>query len=139
MTDRFPLKHFSAFVGAVLMFTQLVSGLGAQQDELREECSDCLESGALSDQPQVFHTSEQTFRVVPMKGLSRPWALEFLPNGDMLITERAGRLRIVRDGVLDPEPIAGIPQVIRTMRKGLMDIKYFLCHVSCHSNMFTDI
>lgn len=123
MTDRFPLKHFSAFVGVGLMFTQLVSGLGAQQDELREECSDCLESGALSNQPQVFHTSEQTFRVVPMKGLSRPWALEFLPNGDMLITERAGRLRIVRDGVLDPEPIAGIPQVIRTMRKGLMDIK----------------
>src|SRR4026207_1031972 len=46
------------------------------------------------------------FRVVPMRGLTYPYALAFLPDGSMLITERAGRLRIVRDGKLDPRPIA---------------------------------
>src|SRR3989442_7873782 len=62
------------------------------------------------------------FRVVPMKGLIQPYALAFLPNGDMLITEPAGRLRIVRKGVLDPQPIAGIPPVLNRNLRGLNDI-----------------
>ena len=42
-------------------------------------------------------------RVVPVaKGLVNPWSLTFLPNGDMLVTEKPGRLRIVRKGILDP-------------------------------------
>jgi glucose/arabinose dehydrogenase len=94
----------------------------AQETERATDCPDCAASGVLSDEPRVFHTQEQTFRVVPMKGLNRPWALEFLPNGDMLITEHGGQLRIVRDGVLDPEPLAGIPEVFTPRRKGLMDI-----------------
>ena len=71
---------------------------------------------------RVFHTQEQTFRVVPLKGLNKPWALAFLPNGDMLITEHLGRLRIVRAGVLDPQPLAGLPEIFAIGRKGLMDI-----------------
>src|SRR6266536_619387 len=53
--------------------------------------------------PFVFDTGEQhKIRVsVVTKGLSHPWSLVFLPDGSMLITERAGRLRIVRNGVLD--------------------------------------
>ena len=94
----------------------------AQQNAQPAACPDCAPSGDLSPEPQVFHTQEQTFRVVPMKGLNRPWALAFLPNGDMLITEHGGQLRIVRDGVLDPEPLAGIPEVFTPRRKGLMDI-----------------
>ena len=42
------------------------------------------------------------FRVVPLRGLSRPYALAFLPDRSILLTERAGRLRIVREGKLDP-------------------------------------
>ena len=94
----------------------------AQEPERRTDCPDCEPSNTLSAEPRVFHTQEQTFRVVPMKGLNRPWALEFLPNGDMLITEHGGELRIVRDGALDPEPLAGIPEVFTPRRKGLMDI-----------------
>ncbi len=96
---------------------------GVQDGELREECMDCTESDTLTEQSKIYRTSEQDFRVVPMKGLSRPWALEFLPNGDILVTERIGRLRVIRDGVLDPEPLAGMPEVITTMRKGLMDLE----------------
>jgi glucose/arabinose dehydrogenase len=62
------------------------------------------------------------FKVVPMKGLARPYSLAFLPNGDMLITERAGRLRIVRSGALDPQPITGMPEVLDRSLKGLNDI-----------------
>ena len=42
---------------------------------------------------------------------SHPWSLALLPSGDMLVTERGGQLRIVRDGTLDPQPIAGVPEV----------------------------
>ena len=62
------------------------------------------------------------FRVTPIKGLSRPFALAFLPDGSMLVTERAGQLRVVRNGVLDPRPIAGMPEVLDVRLKGLQDI-----------------
>jgi glucose/arabinose dehydrogenase len=78
----------------------------------------------LGDGPFIFDTAEQhKIRVVVMaKGLSHPWALVFLPSGDLLITERAGQLRIVRGGVLDPKPISGGPTVVARGLLGLMDI-----------------
>ena len=42
-------------------------------------------------------------------GLVRPWHIAFLPDGNMLVTELPGRLRIIRNGKLDPQPIAGWP------------------------------
>ena len=58
--------------------------------------------------PQTYETDKHRIRVVSLAtGLANPWSLAFLPNGDMLVTERAGRLRIFRKGVLDPQPIAG--------------------------------
>lgn len=60
---------------------------------------------------------------MPITGLSHPWALAFLPHGDILVTEFGGRLRIIRDGVLDPQPIAGVPQAnVRAWRAGVMDV-----------------
>ena len=74
--------------------------------------------------PWVFDTAEQhKIRVsVVTKGLSHPWALAFLPGGEMLVTERPGRLRIIRDGVLDTQPIVGVPQVRTDGNGGLMDV-----------------
>jgi glucose/arabinose dehydrogenase len=48
--------------------------------------------------------------------------MAFLPDGGILVTEREGRLRIVRDGVLDPQPISGVPAVSDKRLAGLMDI-----------------
>jgi glucose/arabinose dehydrogenase len=48
--------------------------------------------------------------------------MAFLPNGDMLVTEKPGRLRIVRNGVLDAQPIAGTPQVVAMGQGGLLDV-----------------
>ena len=80
-------------------------------------------SSELPEAPQVFTEAGQQFRVVPIHGLEQPWALAFLPNGDILVTERRGRLRIVRGGVLDLEPIPGIPAVTTSaLGSGLMDI-----------------
>ena len=64
-----------------------------------------------------------TIRVVPIvKGLVNPWSLAFLPNGDMLVTEKPGRLRIVRNGVLDEQPISGVPQVVAMGQGGLLEV-----------------
>ena len=66
----------------------------------------------LADAPFVIDTAEQgPVRVTPMKGLELPWDMVFLPNGNILVTERTGmRLRIVRDFVLDPAPVGGLPE-----------------------------
>ena len=51
-----------------------------------------------------------------------PWGLAFLPDGSMLVTERPGRLRVIRNGKLDPTPISGVPQVHAVGLNGLMDV-----------------
>lgn len=72
----------------------------------------------------MLDTAEQhkIWVTVATKGLVHPWALAFLPDGRMLVTERPGRLRIVRDGVLDPKPVPGIPAVRAKGLGGLQDI-----------------
>ncbi|HVS22349.1 MAG TPA: PQQ-dependent sugar dehydrogenase [Gammaproteobacteria bacterium] len=80
-------------------------------------------SPSLPTFPQVYETADQKIRVVKLAdGLSNPWSMAWLPNGDLLITERAGRLRVFHDGKLDPTPIAGVPQVRITTLGGLLEV-----------------
>jgi len=80
-------------------------------------------SPPLGPLPQTLWTAEQPIRVVAaVTGLAHPWSLAFLPDGDMLITERTGRLRVVRKGVLDPTPVAGVPAVKTGALAGLLDV-----------------
>ena len=75
------------------------------------------------DAPREVETVGVKLRAVPVvKGLVNPWSLTFLPNGDMLVTERPGRLRVVRKGVLDPTPVAGVPEVWATGQGGLLEV-----------------
>ena len=72
---------------------------------------------------QTFSSERHEFHLATIaRGLSHPWSLAFLPNGDMLVTERIGRLRIVRNGELDPTPISGVPEVGLGGQAGLLDI-----------------
>jgi glucose/arabinose dehydrogenase len=70
-----------------------------------------LANRPLPKMPVEFDTGEgmRIHVSVAARPLENPFSLAFLPDGSMLVTERAGRLRIVRKGVLDPQPIAGLP------------------------------
>jgi len=56
------------------------------------------------------------------QGLDHPWSIAFLPDGDVLVTERAGRLRVIHNGVLREAPIDGVPAVFVSGQGGLFDI-----------------
>jgi glucose/arabinose dehydrogenase len=78
---------------------------------------------ALPAPAQVHRAADHAFRIVEVvRGLDQPWGLAFLPDGRMLVTEKGGRLRIVQDGKLDPQPVAGLPPVTVHGQGGLMDV-----------------
>jgi glucose/arabinose dehydrogenase len=72
---------------------------------------------------QVFHSSAGDFVVqTAAKGLDHPWALGFLPDRRLLVTERPGRVRIIaKDGTLSPA-LAGVPKVFAAAQGGLLDL-----------------
>ena len=73
--------------------------------------------------PQNVYSPTEQIRVAPVvAGLQNPWSLAFLPNGDMLVTEKPGRLRIIRNGQLDPTPVAGTPKVVAAGQGGLLEV-----------------
>jgi aldose sugar dehydrogenase len=74
-------------------------------------------------QDRVFRSTYHDYRVVTVvDGLEHPWSIAFLPGGDMLVTERPGRLRIVRGGELLPEPVPGLPEIRVGGQGGLLDV-----------------
>lgn len=78
---------------------------------------------AQAQRPAVYHSADYDFRVVTVAdGLERPWGIAFLPGGDILVTEKAGRLRIIRDSRLLPHPVEGVPAVFAEGQGGLMDV-----------------
>lgn len=71
----------------------------------------------------THQSAAHDFRVVTVvDGLDTPWSMAFLPGGDMLVTERPGRLRIVRDGRLLPSPVGGVPEVHARGQGGLLEV-----------------
>ncbi|MEX2272695.1 MAG: PQQ-dependent sugar dehydrogenase [Vicinamibacterales bacterium] len=71
----------------------------------------------------VSRSAYHDYRVVTfVDGLVQPWSIAFLPGGDTLITERPGRLRIVRNGTLLPAPVEGVPAVVYEGQGGLLEV-----------------
>lgn len=89
-------------------------------------CSQVPADARGQDEPPPAGTpaaGEPQPRVVTVAtGLEHPWGIAFLPGGDLLVTERPGRLRLVRGGALVPEPIAGVPEVWAQGQGGLLDV-----------------
>jgi len=95
-----------------------------------------LPRGPLGDGPFIFDTAEQHKIKVTVitKTLDRPFGMVFLPGGNILVSERGpGRLRIIRDGVLDPQPIGGVPKVNARANAGLYD---FVLHPKYAQNQW---
>src|SRR5687767_11467833 len=81
----------------------------------------CL--AALAFGQTVSKSALHDYRVVTVvDALEQPWSIAFLPGGDMLVTERPGRLRIVRQGKLLPQPVEGVPAVFHSSQGGLLEV-----------------
>ena len=109
----------------VLVGVLLGPPVSAAQEEQDEPEPPGLPRVTVPDDPFVIntHAIAEVQVVVVTKGLSHPWGMAFLPDGGILVTERdSGQLRMVRDGVLDPEPVAGVPEVFTGGLAGLMDV-----------------
>src|SRR5712691_5585792 len=87
----------------------------------------------------VYDTKEYKIRVTTVaEGLSYPYCLVFLPDGNILVTEMNGTLRLIRNGVLTPDPISGIPKVYSDAPShGLMDIALHPNYAQNHLIYFT--
>lgn len=72
---------------------------------------------------ETRYSTYHDYRTVTVaEGLIRPWSMAFLPDGELLVTEQPGRLRVIRDGVLLAEPMAGVPEVFHQGQGGLLDV-----------------
>lgn len=83
----------------------LVAGIGPASGQ-----SAAVNAGAISATAEIV-----------ARGLEHPWALEFLPDGAALITERPGRLRLLQEGQLSA-PLDGVPEVHADGQGGLLDV-----------------
>ncbi|MDP6415812.1 MAG: PQQ-dependent sugar dehydrogenase, partial [Gammaproteobacteria bacterium] len=116
--DLFTYKKF--LISMLMVF--LPSSSFAQQSQT--ETITHLTPPSIADLPLIMDTATAgPIRVdLVTDGLSHPYGMVFLPNGDMLITERAGRVRILRDGILLPDPVPGAPDIRARRLSGLQDI-----------------
>jgi glucose/arabinose dehydrogenase len=120
--------HLGIWLAVSTACALIVHGAAAQQTVPFENGTPVAPAGfephPIPAEPIEYDTAEvMRIRVVPVaRGLVNPWSLTFLPSGEMLVTEKVGRLRIIRNGVLDPKPIPGVPAVRVQGRSGLMDV-----------------
>ncbi len=118
-------RSLARFAGPIALFLAAAVGSAQQKVEWNSKFNipvapTGLAHRPLPDHPVEFDTAEgQKIRVVVVtKALEYPWSAAFLPDGSMLVTERPGRLRIIRKGVLDPKPITGGPASYWTAESG---------------------
>ena len=131
------MKKVSASIA--LMFVVAASQVGSGQQTVPFQggipvAPRGLAGKRLPDKPVEFDTGEgQRIRVsVVTKALAYPFSMTFLPDGSMLVTERLGQLRIIRNGVLDPKPVAGIPMNYGAGESGLPGAVHGLMDVVLH-------
>ncbi len=104
----------------------------------------------LPTEPRVYEWFRQAVRVsVVARGIERPWSLLPLPNGDFLVSVRAsGQVRAIRNGVLDPAPLTGLPAMRLSRTTGMLDMAlhprfaenrwiYFTYHKALDATTFT--
>jgi glucose/arabinose dehydrogenase len=82
-----------------------------------------LSGGTLVSGNTVFMSAYHDYQIITVvDALVQPWSVAFLPGGDMLVTERPGRLRIIRQGKLLPQSVDGVPKVFHSSQGGLLEV-----------------
>lgn len=83
-----------------------------------------MSQAAWADASPQFSSEQHRFSLrVLVSPLENPWSIAFLPDGRKLVTERPGRLRLIKaDGRLDPQPITGLPPIADVGQGGLLDV-----------------
>lgn len=110
-------KHQIKIALAVLAFVSILFGYSILNERRSWETKGRT---SVSDHREFPIRVAATTEIV--SGLDAPWGFDWLPNGDVLVTERFGSLRIIREGQLDPVPIRGIPEVFASGQGGLLDV-----------------
>ncbi len=100
-----------ASAGEVATLAGLPPGAGGGDQTLQTTLADPAPAG----------TTILAIRAIA-EGLENPWSVSFFPENIILVTERPGRVRMIRDGVLQQEPVPGAPVVLDWNQGGLFDI-----------------
>ncbi len=119
-------NRFSVLFAPLAIAVALVS-CAAFAPEVGNPAADPIapESSQESDQETAQAPATVVESVEPVtvvEGLEHPWGMAWQPNGDLLVTERPGRLRRISNGELDPTAIAGVPNLLALRQGGLLDI-----------------
>ena len=115
------MKSIVALASAMTLV--LAAGAASAQDAEPAPRRAAPAAPAFGDGPWDLQTDEADIHVeIVARGLVNPWGMAFLPDGGMLVTERPGRLRVIRNGTLDPTPIAGLPDLYVSGITGLFDV-----------------
>ena len=118
--QNIPLNFYSEYyMNTVSRFIRIIASalLVVSSGFLMSYCADTTRSDGAPLEGKVNLKVETA-----VAGLKSPWAMAFLPNGNMLVTERGGQLRLVENGVLNPEPIKGLPEIVSRGQGGLLDV-----------------
>ena len=116
-TILFPTAIAIALVGTISCTTQVK----LESSTVTQTQSKSRENSSVSNAENIDSTLDYR-KITLVENLEHPWSLAWLPDGEILITERPGRLRIIRDGNLDQISIAGVPQVFAMGQGGLLDV-----------------
>lgn len=114
------LINFKLFYLAIFK-SLIVLGIGGCFSPLNSSNNQSLEP-TISQSSQASPSQQNITQVILTEGLENPWGMDWLPNGDILVTERPGRLRIIKNSKLEPQPIQGVPEVLSVGQGGLLDI-----------------
>ena len=108
----------------IFAFILTILGCGPSGDDFRSLID--------NDSGNFIQSEKLNYKVDTIAtGLQNPWGLTFLPNNDLLVTERSGEIRIIRDGKLLEYKINGVPEVYEKGQGGLFEI---LLHPNYESN-----
>jgi aldose sugar dehydrogenase len=130
-------KYVAPFAVLLAVIAGAASGIGQQKVPFAGGIPVApvgLAGKPLGAGPFLYDTGEgQRIRVVVVtKALSYPFSMTWLPDGAMLVTERMGKLRMIRNGVVDPQPVTGVPMNYGTGESGLPGAVHGLMDIVLH-------